>query len=391
MGTCGLPDQRVPDATRPSSRSRSRGIEAQPVHESATLHKFVKLVEGGVVRARLRRRAAGEAQRGRARRARGRAKSARAAPRGASRSCEHGEQRGERPVDPREARAYPPDRTCDIRETRDARALGGLGWGCGSTLSLFPFPFQYDVVDEDDPTRVISLPSARVLRLTAPVEDGELHKGDQVLAVFPETTSFYRAVISKAPRRCAGGAIECIVKFEDDEDESGRTPHRRVHSRFVLPMPRPSCPRRTTTAAAACPAARPTRHDRARSASSRSASARSRRSAPSSRMTSPTSSTGSSSPTCARRPSGSRPCARSSSPTAASARRPTIRTCSRSSRARPEREPRRRGGRDERARACIRVRAQSKENGPQALARAHGTRPGGPARTAESRPVAYRP
>ena len=84
---------------------------------------------------------------------------------------------------------------------------------------------------------MISLPSARVLRLTAPVEDGELHKGDQVLAVFPETTSFYRAVISKAPRRCAGGAIECIVKFEDDEDESGRTPHRRVHSRFVLPMP----------------------------------------------------------------------------------------------------------------------------------------------------------
>jgi hypothetical protein len=30
---------------------------------------------------------------------------------------------------------------------------------------------------------------------------------------------------------------EIIVKFEDDEDASGRTPHRRVPSRFVIPIP----------------------------------------------------------------------------------------------------------------------------------------------------------
>ena len=40
----------------------------------------------------------------------------------------------------------------------------------------------YDVVDEDEPNRIISLAAARVLRLTAPVEDGELQKGDQVRA-----------------------------------------------------------------------------------------------------------------------------------------------------------------------------------------------------------------
>jgi hypothetical protein len=31
---------------------------------------------------------------------------------------------------------------------------------------------------------------------------------------------------------------EIIVKFEDDEDATtGRTPHRRVPSRFVIPIP----------------------------------------------------------------------------------------------------------------------------------------------------------
>jgi len=30
---------------------------------------------------------------------------------------------------------------------------------------------------------------------------------------------------------------EVIVKFEDDEDQQGRTPHRRVPSRYVIPIP----------------------------------------------------------------------------------------------------------------------------------------------------------
>ena len=31
---------------------------------------------------------------------------------------------------------------------------------------------------------------------------------------------------------------EVILKFEDDEDqESGKTPHRRVPSRYVIPIP----------------------------------------------------------------------------------------------------------------------------------------------------------
>jgi hypothetical protein len=64
------------------------------------------------------------------------------------------------------------------------------------------------------------------------------------MAIFPETTSFYRAKISKSPvwklDRHSGNVPvvkEIIVKFDDDENESGRTPHRRVPARYVIPIP----------------------------------------------------------------------------------------------------------------------------------------------------------
>ena len=43
------------------------------------------------------------------------------------------------------------------------------------------------------------------------------------MAIFPETTSFYRAMVSKAPKRGPGGSPprEVVLKFEDDEDDSG--------------------------------------------------------------------------------------------------------------------------------------------------------------------------
>ena len=44
--------------------------------------------------------------------------------------------------------------------------------------------------------------------------------GDAVLAVFPDTTSFYHGRISKpVKQRGAGG--ELSVQFDEDEDESG--------------------------------------------------------------------------------------------------------------------------------------------------------------------------
>jgi hypothetical protein len=106
-------------------------------------------------------------------------------------------------------------------------------------LEYHPATQMYLVQDEDDVSRVVSLPYDGVRRLDD--SSASLRRGDSVLAVFPETTSFYRAVIVKMPKSSAGGAgrdrdreTEVVVKFEDDEDEAGRNPARRVPARFVL-------------------------------------------------------------------------------------------------------------------------------------------------------------
>ena len=62
------------------------------------------------------------------------------------------------------------------------------------------------------------------------------------MAIFPETTSFYRAKVSKTPvwrpdRIGVPSCSELILKFMDDEDDKGKTPHRRVPSRYVIPLP----------------------------------------------------------------------------------------------------------------------------------------------------------
>jgi len=136
-------------------------------------------------------------------------------------------------------------------------------WILGNVLQYDPVSQSYMVQDEDDVSRIINLAYEDVKRL----EDSftNLRRGDQVLAVFPETTSFYRAVVVKnttKPSAAAAGTTagtssgsnsssssnttsttmnsnssnnnDVVVKFEDDEDENGRNPARRVPARFVL-------------------------------------------------------------------------------------------------------------------------------------------------------------
>jgi uncharacterized membrane protein YgcG len=93
---------------------------------------------------------------------------------------------------------------------------------------------QYQVRDEEE---VLTIPSSGVIRLHEAGEHlGDVQKGDTVLAVFPDTTSFYRAQVTKVPKQQGQRGGEVHVKFDDDEDETGRTPHRRVPSRHVLKL-----------------------------------------------------------------------------------------------------------------------------------------------------------
>lgn len=107
-------------------------------------------------------------------------------------------------------------------------------WILANVLDYDPNNQTYELQDEDDLNRVIYLNFAEVKRL----EDGaaHLHRGDSVLAVFPETTSFYAAIVAKNPRPPQHGnsGWDLVVRFEDDEDDSGRAPPRRVPGRFVL-------------------------------------------------------------------------------------------------------------------------------------------------------------
>jgi len=106
-------------------------------------------------------------------------------------------------------------------------------WILGNVLDFDPNQGMYEVQDEDDVNRIVHLPAASVKRL----EDTSSHlrRVDRVLAVFPETTSFYPAVVAKNPKPpVSGSQWDVIVRFEGDEDDSGKAPPRKVPGRFVL-------------------------------------------------------------------------------------------------------------------------------------------------------------
>lgn len=119
-------------------------------------------------------------------------------------------------------------------------------WILASVQRFYPDTETYDVQDEDDTSKLIRLPWNHVMRLSmggaGTTETNVFAKGTDCMAIFPETTSFYRARVSKRPawrldRAGTPHVKEMIVKFEDDEDANGRTPHRRVPARYVIPIP----------------------------------------------------------------------------------------------------------------------------------------------------------
>lgn len=114
-------------------------------------------------------------------------------------------------------------------------------WILASVQRFYADTDTYDVQDDDDTTKLIRLPWTNVMRLSTGSE-GLHQRNTDCMAIFPETTSFYRAKVSKNPiwkldRTGTPTVKEIVVKFEDDEDAHGRTPHRRVPARYVIPLP----------------------------------------------------------------------------------------------------------------------------------------------------------
>lgn len=79
------------------------------------------------------------------------------------------------------------------------------------------------------------LPRASLIPLPTDHDHAELPKDTEVLAMFPKSTCFYRATVVAAQRKKL--MREYLLKFDDDEQETGETPTRRVSAQHVVPYP----------------------------------------------------------------------------------------------------------------------------------------------------------
>lgn len=111
-------------------------------------------------------------------------------------------------------------------------------WVLGRVLSWMHETGQYEVMDEDDNSKKLLLDEHQVTPLEGRSE--RLAKGDEVLAVYVDTTSFYHATIAIPPRgRGAqiGNGGQAHVQFVDDADENGVTPQRAVPIIHIIKLP----------------------------------------------------------------------------------------------------------------------------------------------------------
>mmetsp|Transcript_9096 Transcript_9096/g.13616 ORF Transcript_9096/g.13616 Transcript_9096/m.13616 type:complete len:272 (+) Transcript_9096:121-936(+) len=94
----------------------------------------------------------------------------------------------------------------------------------------------YTVIDEDDISKIYEVDENNIVILGSSAV--KYSKGEDVLAVYPDTTSFYKAVVTQPPRRSAQyHSTSASVQFADDADERGVTPHRIVPAKHIMKEP----------------------------------------------------------------------------------------------------------------------------------------------------------
>ena len=98
---------------------------------------------------------------------------------------------------------------------------------------------SYQVADADDSSRAYEVHADQiaVLPQQEQLQYRRLGKGSRVVALYPDTTAFYLAVVSVASKSKRGSNTDSqhvTVQFDDDQDETGTIPHRPVPARFVI-------------------------------------------------------------------------------------------------------------------------------------------------------------
>ena len=97
----------------------------------------------------------------------------------------------------------------------------------------------YDITDIDDTTKKYHLYETQVFFLDVAEVYKKLSKSDEIYAVYPDTTSFYPAVVVQGPKKVnAVGEVTLTVQFQGDADEHGVTPIVTVPLHHVIRPPR---------------------------------------------------------------------------------------------------------------------------------------------------------
>ena len=76
-------------------------------------------------------------------------------------------------------------------------------WILGRVLQFRPDIGYYDIADVDDADKNYALPESQVIVLDN--QQVKIIKGDEVLAVYPDTTSFYPAIVTQAAKKSTSG------------------------------------------------------------------------------------------------------------------------------------------------------------------------------------------
>jgi SAGA-associated factor 29 len=121
---------------------------------------------------------------------------------------------------------------------------GGQEWIVATVTRYSPADGVFEIVDADEEAEkhVYRLPQKYVIPLpkTAAVRHSQnFPAGTSVLAVYPNTTTFYKANVVQSARRLPNAEYsEFVLEFEDDGDVEGDAPaHRAVPFRHVVLFP----------------------------------------------------------------------------------------------------------------------------------------------------------
>ena len=135
---------------------------------------------------------------------------------------------------------YPPDYICKSGDLVAANVImnNERNWILAEVCSYKPTTDEYDVddIDEEQKERhtlpsnmVIPLPSMRANPETNP--EAFYRRGTQVLALYPQTTCFYRGIVGQVPHSLTA----CYrILFEDHNYADGYSPPMDVPQRYVI-------------------------------------------------------------------------------------------------------------------------------------------------------------